>query len=308
MHFNLFCRFLAYDDINDYKKKKHKKPTLSAKELKLHGQIVFKIFAKPFTNQWNIKDELRLFALCLDSYAEYLDTANQKQQSRQLMMHPVRQVDVDVSVQHVEKTNAVSNTYAKLDLALSEMSFFEPLYFDETTLASENMNSSQRYKFLNNLALSVDVHILHYDPGAGLGALTFFWKVQDNISSKDMYMIDNQVIHSMRPKLPQYHTRKMRLEFYSIYERISGINIPPHVLRSIYSTLTGDASADQNPGIEQRMRTAVLASDPDLIIDLRHLNKGRPADTFEVFFDTLDHELEELKAADERRHGVEHIS
>lgn len=88
----------------------------------------------------------------------------------------------------------------------------------------------------------------------------------------------------------------MRLEFYSIYERISGITIPPHVLRSIYSTLTGDASADQNPGIDQRMRTAVLASDPDLIIDLRHLNKGRPADTFEGFFDTLDHELEELKA------------
>lgn len=57
-------------------------------------------------------------------------------------------------------------------------------------------------------------------------------------------MIDNQVIHSMRPKLPQYHTRKMRLEFYSIYEQISGNNIPPHVLRSIYSTLTGDASAD----------------------------------------------------------------
>lgn len=138
------------------------------------AKLLSKILHKPFTNQWNIKDELRLFALCLDSYAEYLDTANQKQQSRQLMMHPVRQVDVDVSVQHFEKTNAVSNTHAKLDLALSEMSFFEPLYFDETTLASENMNSSQRYKFLNNLALSVDVHILYYDPGAGLGALTFF--------------------------------------------------------------------------------------------------------------------------------------
>lgn len=103
MHFNLFCRFLAYDDINDYKKKQHKKPPLSAKELKLHGQIVFKMFAKPFTNEWNIKDNLGLFALCLDSYAEYLDTANQKQQSRQLMMHPVRQVDVDVSVQHLRK-------------------------------------------------------------------------------------------------------------------------------------------------------------------------------------------------------------
>lgn len=63
---------------------------MSDKELKLHGQIVFKMFAKPFTNQLNIKDELRLFALCLDSYAEYLDKANQKQQSRQLMIHPVR--------------------------------------------------------------------------------------------------------------------------------------------------------------------------------------------------------------------------
>ncbi|CAC5366711.1 unnamed protein product [Mytilus coruscus] len=146
----------------------------SAKELKLHGQCVFKVSSKPFTNQWNIKDELHLLALSLDSYAEYLDTANQKQQNRQLQVHPVRQVDVDMSVQHVEKTNEVFNRYTKLDLAVSEMSFFEPLYFDEQALVSENMTSSQRYKFLSNLAISVDVHILQYDPGAGLGALTFF--------------------------------------------------------------------------------------------------------------------------------------
>lgn len=29
---------------------------------------------------------------------------------------------------------------------------------------------------------------------------------------------------------------------------------------------------------------AVLYKDTDQVLDLRHLNKGRPADTFEVFF------------------------
>lgn len=305
----LFFRFLQYDGINDFKKKKEKKPSLNAKELKLHGQCVFRVASKPYANHWNIKDELHLLAISLDSYSEYLDNANQNQKMRQEKMHPVRQVDTHMSIQHVEKTNEVLNRYSKLDLALSEMAFFEPLFFDETAFGPEiEMNSSQRYKFLNSIALSVDLHVLQYDPGAGLGALTFFWKVQDSMSTKDLHLTDNQVIHNLRPKLPEYHTRKMRLEFYSIYEKISGVTIPPHILRSIYATLTGDATTDQNPAIDQRMRTAVMASDPELIVDLRHLNKGRLSDTFDVFFSTLEHDLEELKAADERRHGIEHIS
>ena len=48
--------------------------------------------------------------------------------------------------------------------------------------------------------------------------------------------------------------------------------------------------------------------DPDLIIDLRHLNQGRPGDTFNVFFRELELVVDEMTAADDRRHGVAHMS
>ena len=41
---------------------------------------------------------------------------------------------------------------------------------------------------------------------------------------------------------------------------------------------------------------------------MRHLNSGRPGDTFQVFFDELAKYVEEITAADERRHGVAHMS
>lgn len=93
-----------------------------------------------------------------------------------------------------------------------------------------------------------------------------------------------------------------------MYENVAGTHIPPHILRSIYTTLTNDASAEQDKEIDERVRLAVLGLDPDLVVDLRHLNKGRPGDTFEAFFGALETEVEDLVAADERRHNIEHIS
>lgn len=55
------------------------------------------------------------------------------------------------------------------------------------------------------------------------------------------------------------------------------------------------------------MRIVVLVFDLDFIIDLRYFNKGCLVDIFEVFFDILDYEFEELKVVDERRYGVEYI-
>ena len=56
------------------------------------------------------------------------------------------------------------------------------------------------------------------------------------------------------------------------------------------------------------MRQAIIGEDPNLVVDLRHLNKGRPGDTFKVFFDTMETKIDEMSAADERRHGVVHSS
>lgn len=53
---------------------------------------------------------------------------------------------------------------------------------------------------------------------------------------------------------------------------------------------------------------SILGSGPELVVDLRHLNKGTPGDTFNVYFNQLEKEVLEVTAADERRHNVRHIS
>ena len=45
-----------------------------------------------------------------------------------------------------------------------------------------------------------------------------------------------------------------------------------------------------------------------LIDDLRHLNPGRPSGYFDVFFESLKRQIEAIIAADDRRHGIAHLS
>ena len=72
---------------------------------------------------------------------------------------------------------------------------------------------------------------------------------------------------------------------------------------------SGDASAEiSSAEIDHRVKLAIETDDPDLIIDLRHLNTGRPGDTFDVFFREFELIVEEITAADDRRHGVAHMS
>ena len=56
------------------------------------------------------------------------------------------------------------------------------------------------------------------------------------------------------------------------------------------------------------MRRAITGEDPNLVVDLRHLNKGRPGDTFKVFFDTMETKIDEIPVADESRRGIAHLS
>ena len=48
--------------------------------------------------------------------------------------------------------------------------------------------------------------------------------------------------------------------------------------------------------------------DPDLAFDLRHLNKGRPGDTFKIFFEKLEKLISEVTAEDDRRNNIAHMS
>ena len=45
-----------------------------------------------------------------------------------------------------------------------------------------------------------------------------------------------------------------------------------------------------------------------LLSDLRHLNAGRPTGTYDAFFQKLEELVEDVTAADERRHNIAHLS
>lgn len=45
-----------------------------------------------------------------------------------------------------------------------------------------------------------------------------------------------------------------------------------------------------------------------LIADLRHLNPGRPGNKYDTYFGVMGNIIEEITAADERRHGEAHLS
>lgn len=137
--------------------------------------------------------------------------------------------------------------------------------------------------------------------------MSIFWKVPALRDPDDMMTKAVQILKRVEPNLPVYHTRQMRRDFAKKVSIIDS-TVPKHLIRSVYSELTSDASADQNPAIDERVRQAILGEDPDLVIDLRHLNKGRPQDTFAIFFEELDKEIEHITAADERRHGVAHLA
>ena len=60
--------------------------------------------------------------------------------------------------------------------------------------------------------------------------------------------------------------------------------------------------------IDARVKVAIETEDLDLVLDLRHLNKGRPGDTFKSFFEELEKLVEEETAGDKRRPGISHMS
>ena len=119
-----------------------------------------------------------------------------------------------------------------------------------------------------------------------------------------------KTLKKIEPLVPVFHTRAMRKQFSKDIGLLHSVDIQPHVLRHVYRTLTGDSSKEINcKEIDDRVRLAIETNDPDLILDLRHLNKGRPGDTFEAFFKELALLVEQLTtAADDRRHGVAHMS
>lgn len=174
------------------------------------------------------------------------------------------------------------------------MQEYEPLYFNEEVhIADAFKCTADRQRFLNDMRLDFPVDLLYSDPGSGVGATVFLWKVPENRSLVEMMTAATKMYKLLENRIPEYHTRFMWQTFAKRYFTLS--DIPKHIFRSIYAELTLDASADQNPSMDDGVRQALFGNDPDMITDLRHLNKGRPNDTFNVFYEQLEKQVDEMQ-------------
>lgn len=93
-----------------------------------------------------------------------------------------------------------------------------------------------------------------------------------------------RLVEGIKKEIPVFHTRATRKEFYRLY----GLILPKsklHILRSIYHSLIGDQSGARTTAeekMDQRVSEALMMEDPEIIMDLRQLNKNGK-DSFGVF-------------------------
>ena len=130
------------------------------------------------------------------------------------------------------------------------------------------------------------------------------WKAPEDRTDSQLMTDAVRMAITLKPKLPEYHTRQ-QLDFSTSYGNLT--KIFPAVRHALYSELTGDSSASPNPDMDARVSLVVLGESPELVYDLRQLNTGRIR-SFEIFFEKMGEVIEEWVAADERRHGVVHLS
>ena len=94
------------------------------------------------------------------------------------------------------------------------------------------------------------------------------------------------IIESIKQQIPIFHTRAMKQQFFNLVGRISPKS-KPFLLRSMYQSLTNDKSAARTTAeheVDERLIEFLSMEDPDVIVDLRELNKNGK-DCYQVFWE-----------------------
>ena len=218
--------------------------------------------------------------------------------------HKGRQVCESVTVQHRNPCTQVNEVYQKLDLVLQDTNLLEPIHFDEEThLATPFTNAVQRLRYFENLHLTVPVDLVKYSPGGSYTTVCILYRV-DPSRSKDQEMTQSsQVVARLEPQLPEFHTRAMKRTFKEKFRQIA--KVTQGAMETMYQEPSLDASAHSMPHINECLRL-ILAGETGLIPDLRVY--GRPGGKYDAFFIKLEEVVEEVTAADDRRHGVAHLA
>lgn len=302
--------YQIFSGYNDTKRKKMKAEQLEREKLKLHANALHGLLLKPYMNSsdaWREEAKhIESLAKCLHNYAEYLNIQNIKMKTIQIASSPPRTLDEDTSIQFRPANHFMDSKYDLINSAVTTVGINYPIIFDEKIhLKIPFENNMQRFRFFSEMSLTVPIDILRFSPGGS--SVTISCIVQrEKDRSVDALLTDGaQVLQKMKQNFKEYHTRAEKRQFKKSVQDLCSVN--GSVLEEIYRLLALDASASSHPVTGQRIQ-AIMEGESGLIADMRHLNPGRPSNRYDVFFENMKTLVEELTAADERRHNVAHMS
>lgn len=195
---------------------------------------------------------------------------------------------------------SLSSCYSSLHQALSLKGYFDAVFVNDFTPP----DARRKYEYVKNL--TVPEKCVKYTYTASRNHLHFLWRVPSDSPESDFLDRSMKVRDELRKSCPVYHSRAMKREFVQLFGKLT--HSKPAILREVYHHLTGDCSASSNlteDEIDRRIAQLVDSEDPDLVLDLRSNNQGRP-ETYQVFLhyckQYIDIQVE--TAVDDRRHDT----
>lgn len=250
---------------------------------------------------------IRQLAECMDAYREYLRKQNETVSHNHSLDHPVRTIDEHATVEHRRMTLFnVKPQYELLDQEMKKQPLLTPVVFNEDKhLKNLFENSKEKFRYFEQLQLSMPIDLIRFSPGGSSVTINCIVKVSSDRPTQQILIEGARILQKARPYLQEYHTRSQKALFRERLQHVT--HVLPSVADFIYKELTLDASTAFHPTTMERLRLIFLG-EKGLLADLRHLNTGRPTGRYDIFFEHLCSVVEEITAADERRHNIAHLS
>ncbi|CAB5350497.1 unnamed protein product [Rhizophagus irregularis] len=287
----LFLEFFGHTNPESYKQSR--KP-FDANELNLHCQAL----APYVTSSWILRenfnwlhDVLDDFIIVISNYVIFLQHKRDITAKNHASEIPIRTIDqattIKVHKKNIWITPIDKNKYYHLEQSLIDLLPWEPVDIEEY-LPTDPMQRMRNNAF--NAIL--------------------IWKIDEQATEIKILQENKRIVSELQANAPRYHTRTMRINYLRTCELLLP-KAKPSSLRTIYRMLTGDVSAAETANearVNERVKMFLELGDPDITIDLREHNSGKPS-KYDTFWKIAAQFLEgkaadAVTAVDERRHDT----
>ena len=272
-----FATFQGYNVPELSKHRKRTSSNMSATTLHALAEKLFRLLHSNYFMRggWGtMREECEVLAHSLQKYALMLQEKNKCMKEVHSSPIPWRSIAKGLDVYYLKPTKQPSSELVEIS---NEVARVGPYCKVDLNLYLQS-TPKKRYlitKKLKEEGLELPSVLCVYSTGNNCGNSHFIWHVPD--SSLDQALGNSQaIVEDIKKNIPSYHTRAMRSEFIQKFGRITH-EVKPAVLRYFYRDLTGDCSSSETLSqeeIDERVFEAIEMEDPDIVMDLRHLNSG----------------------------------